>query len=574
MTETPDPAKVRAAVAAAKPGSDGRVLKVLYLDEKGDSVGEFASTQLPENPWENVNATNLIEPPFPMGQLTFLAEMHPVHSSALEQKTADVCGSGWDWTARDADTSEEALRDEMEDWFQALAPDEFDMRELIATMWLDEETTGWGLAEVARDPQGIAKRLYHVPAHTVKAHKNGFALCQVRDSRKVWFRRWGATDILGNPIKVNVKTGSITNVPKDMEANDLLVIKRPSRRSTWYGIPGYISAIGWITLALAARDDNLFFFANRREPRWAIILTGMADDTVIEEDLRRAFTVDMKQPYRNVMVPVTGKDAKVEFQKLSDTTTDGSFGNLGERADKAIMISHRVPAERLANSTVGALGGNVASEANRVYKEGVVGPAQEILNARLNRFISIEFAKFKKKDVKPGDKPEWAITMNDLDIRTDREDMDQALMLFHGDMITLREARHRLKMGPLMKPKPVPQVNPDGTPKLDPVTGEQMFGAPQDDGEPLATGEDGKPIKPDEVESEFNDMLFSELPGATAAAGTPNGQVPGTGKLTPEVAKSLEQNVRTLLHSTHEMHQRLERAEAVRANAEPPRVRA
>lgn len=566
--DAPDPKKVRAAVEKAKEGSDGKVLKVLYLDAQGEPAGDWASTQLPENPWETVQATTqLIEPPFPMGQLTFLAEMHPVHSSALEQKAADVCGKGWEWIADDPDVADEDLRDEMEDWFQSLAPDEFDMRELVNTAWLDEETTGWGLLECARDPQGVVQRLYHVPAHTVKTHKNGFALCQVRDSRKMWFRRWGSTDIAGKPVEVNMRNGSITNVPEDQRANDLLVIKRPSRRSTWYGIPGYISAIGWITLALAARDDNLYFFSNRREPRWAIILTGMAEDTEIEEDLRRAFTVDMKQPYRNVMVPVAGKDAKVTFQELSSTAKDGSFGNLGDRADKAIMVAHRVPAERLANSQVGALGGNVASESNRVYKEGVVAPAQEVLNSRLNRFIAVEFAKYKNQEYKKGDKSMWLLKMDDLDIRSDREDMDQALILFHGDMITLREARHRLGLGPLMKPKPVAQKNPDGTPKTnpDPITGEptQVFGPPipgVDDEENPAVDINGNPVPPEEVESEFNDMLFSQLPGASGQAGLPGGAPPtGTGKLTPEVNKALASDVRELLRSSYATHDRIAR---------------
>jgi len=556
--ESPDPKLVREAVEKAKQGADGRVLKVLYLDEQGKSVGEYASTQLPENPWEGVNAKSLIEPPFPMAQLTFLAEMHPVHSSALEQKTADVCGKGWTWEAEDPDVADEDARDALEDWLQSLAPDEIDMRELIQTAWLDVETVGWGLLECAREPGGKLARLYHVPAHTVKAHKNGFALCQARDNRAMWFRRWGATDAAGKRVEVNMKTGSITNVPDDLKANDLFVIKKPSRRSTWYGIPGYISAVGWITLALAARDDNLYFFNNRREPRWAIILTGMSDDTVIEEDLRRAFTVDMKQPYRNVMVPVAGKDAKVQFEKLSDTAKDGSFEKLSERADKAIMIAHRVPAERLANSSVGALGGNIASEANRVYKEGVIAEAQEILNSRLRRFIAIEYGRATEVEVKPGDKSQWLIKMDDLDIRSDREDMDQALMLFHGDMITLREARHRLGMGPLMKPKPVEQFNPDGTPRLDPITNEPIMGAPQPgvhDDPPL--DENGNPVPPEEVESEFNDMLFSQLPGSTQAAGMPSAQVPGAGKLTPDVSKSVERDVALLVRQAHETHARL-----------------
>jgi hypothetical protein len=408
---------------------------------------------------------------------------------------------------------------------------------------------GWGLLEIARDPNGKARRVYHVPAHTVKAHKNGFALCQARDSRKVWFRRWGATDAAGKRVEVDAKTGSITNVRE--KANDLFVIKKPSRRSTWYGIPGYVSAIGWITLALAARDDNLYFFANRREPRWAIILTGMSEDTEIEEDLRRAFTVDLKQPYRNIMVPVAGKDAKVDFQKLSDTQKDGSFGNLSDRSDKAIMIAHRVPGERLANTTVGALGANIAMEANRVYKEGVVEPSQEILNARLRRFVAVEYANQTDETLAPGDKNPWLITMQALDERSEREDLDQTVIAFHGNLMTLREGRHKIGLGPLLQPKKVPQFNPDGTPMLGP-DGQQLMSAPSQ-GNPVYD-EDGNEVVPEDVESDFNDKLFTELPGAVAQAGGAGAVPSGVGGLVPQLKKSrdLEAEVYELLRQARE----------------------
>lgn len=264
--DAPPADAIRKAVADAKEGTGhSRVTKVLYLDAEGNSVGEYASSQIPESPWDGVQQAGLQEPPYRLEQLVFLAETHPVHSAALEQKTADICGKGWEWEANDEKVADEDERDKLASWFEGLAPDDVDMQENISAVWNDVETTGWGMAEVTRDSQGKVQRLYHVPAHTVRAHRDGFRLCQVRDNRKVWFRRWGAPQIDGKDVEVDSKTGSTKSVKSP--ANDLFVIKRPSRRSTWYGIPGYISAIGWITLALAARDDNLMFFANRREPR-------------------------------------------------------------------------------------------------------------------------------------------------------------------------------------------------------------------------------------------------------------------------------------------------------------------
>lgn len=551
MAQPTEPVRKRItkAVKEAQTGAaaEGKVLKVLFTDDKGEPVGEWASTQLPEDPFASSNIAGLIEPPFNISQLVYLAECHPVHSAALEQKVVDVCGKGWEWEAKDEAQANEEDMKAVRDWFESLSPDDVDMKEVVQSAWLDYETTGWGLIELVREPSGALRRVYNVPSHTVRAHKNGFSLCQIRDQRRVWFRRWGAVDVEGKRVEVDMKTGSVTNVRTP--ASDLFVIKKPSRRSTWYGIPGYISAVGWITLALAARDDNLFFFANRREPRWAIVLTNMADDPEVEEDLRRAFTVDLRQPHRNLLLPISGP-GKVDFQKMSDNRQEGSFDRLSERADKAIMIAHRTPAERLANAEMGPLGGSSVPEATKVYKEGVVGPSQEILQNRLNRLIDLEFAVASDPKGKNPDPPTYKLVMDDLDLSSDREDLDQAMIQFHGDVITLRECRHKLKLGPLMRPVMVDGVDSNGQALIDPITGDPVQTATEE-----------------EEESPYNDMIFTELPGASGAAGPPGKTPSGTGNLsepkTAARASELETVARTLLFEAREtqslLHEQLSR---------------
>lgn len=557
LAAQPPRAKVEKAIAESRAGSPGRVLKVLYLDEQGESVGEWASSQLPENPFSAVAQTSgLQEPPYPLEQLVFLAESHPVHSSALEQKTADICGEGWSWEAEDPDVADEALRDELQEWLESLAPDDMDIEEIINAAWLDKETIGWGLIELARDPSGVLRRVYHVPAHTVRAHKDGFRLCQIRDQQKVWFRRWGIPDVGGVKIEVDVKTGSMKSIKTP--ASDLFVLKSPSRRSSWYGIPGYVSAIGWITLALAARDDNIMFFQNRREPRWAIIITGLDDtDDELEEGLRRSFTVDLKQPYRNLLIPLAG-NAKVDFQKMSDTAKDGSFGNLSERADKAIMVAHRLPAERLANSETGALGGNNVVASNRIYKDAVVDPGQRMLNKRMRRMIEVEYGiKQGTKREQSGETekhadldvaPAWLFTLNDLDISSEKEDLDVVVVAFKNNLVTLREARQKLKYSPLMRAK-----------EIDPETGKPAVNA---EGE----------LADEDVESPYNDLLFCELPGAKSSAPEePEEPVsePVLQNRDPALAL-IDADVRDLLTSSRAVHDRLEElAEEQQRQREP-----
>lgn len=574
MAEQPPRKRVTKAVEESRArdvaeGVPARVMKVLYLDDAGEPVGEWSSQQLPEDPFQGMSG--IMEPPLPLEQLVFLAESHPVHGSALEQKTADVVGRGWGWEApedEDRTDPDEGLRDELDAWFDSLAPDDESMRELVSAVMLDYFTTGWGMFEVARDIKGEVQRAYHVPSHTVRAHRDGFRLCQIRDNRKSWFRRWGAVDASGQEIQVDAKTGSKTAVRSP--ANDLFVIRKPSRRSSWYGIPGYVSCIGWITLSLAARDDNLLFFANRREPRWAIILTNLQDDPDIEEDLRRAFTVDLKQPHRNILVPISGP-GKVEFQKLSDNQKEGSFDKLDERASKQIMIAHRVPAERLANSQTGPLGGNATMAASRIYKEAVVGPEQEMLSSRLNRFVAVETGKIKttkrtralktllrkaaedegRESSRQPVKMPWELVMEPLDVQSDMEDLTLVIEKFKNNLVTLREARKEMKLGPLMEPPQRDREDAELTP----------MGVPAQ--------EPDYDADPDEwTESELNDKLYSEITkGGGGGEGGPNPfgapQLPGGIEaeellLARGEVLALSEDVRTLLRDSSAITEQLE----------------
>jgi capsid portal protein len=239
------------------------------------------------------------------------------------------------------------------------------------------------------------------------------------------------------------------DVPRGVKiANEVLVIKSPARRSTWYGIPTYISALGWLTLSVLARDDNILYFDNRREPRWAIILTNLDDDPNLEEDLRDAFRVDLKQPHRNIVVPIEGP-GKIEFKQLTDLTkNDMSFDKLQDRAQNFILVAHKMPADRIGLTRVGVLGGSVTLDANRVYKEVVVQTGQAVLAARLNRFIKYEG---------PVKSPSWAWYPNPLDMTEETDTSNIATQQFQAGGITLNEYRRRVGEPEL------PEVDPRGS---------------------------------------------------------------------------------------------------------------
>lgn len=495
------------------PNRPGKVVKVLFFDDQGEAIGEPASTQLPDDPFSNRynERSGLQSPPFALEQLLFLSEAHPIHGSAIEQKATDVIGSGWEWEASHDDADEDE-RDEIDAWFRSLARGEQTMEEQLQVAQEDFETVGQGLLEVVRDATGEVAGLFHVPAHTCRFHRDGIRIAQIRGEKIVWFKRWGApTDKVVNKV-----TGVIKDVvPEGKEASEMLVIQKPSSRSTWYGVPKYVSAIGWISLALAVRDDNLLFFANRREPRWAVILTNLEDDDDLQEDLRRAFQVDLKQPHRNILVPISG-NGKITFEKLSNDRMDGSFEKLGMVADTQILVSHRMPPERLGFVKIGNLGGNVAIESSRVYREAVIEPRQSMLNARINRFIEREYKRSERHGKKGEDNKvdplPWMWCAKALDLSDEAEDLKEAAMAFTAGLITLDEARRRIKEDPLEKPEETedPEAENDEAPE-----------AQLDDEAEAAQGEE-KAIKSDDGEEKpyYGDKFYFELFGKVGSTTT------------------------------------------------------
>jgi len=220
------------------------------------------------------------------------------------------------------------------------------------------------------------------------------------------------------------------------------VFRKTSRRSSWYGIPTWVAAIGWVSLAIAARDYNILFFQNAREARWAVILSNIDDDPQLLDEIEQAFKVGLKDPHRNLVIPVIG-DGNVEFQKLSQDGTDLSFDKLMGRCDDAILVAHEMPGDRIGLSKVGALGGSIAGVANEVYAEGVVATSQELVESRMNWFIDTEFAKAA------GVEPQWKWKLKPIDLSEEELDLKAAVDGFQKAGWKLNEARKRVGLDPL-----------------------------------------------------------------------------------------------------------------------------
>jgi PBSX family phage portal protein len=536
----------------------GRVTRALFYDDQGRPLGGIASQQIPDDPfvgkYGKTTEKRLKEPPFSLEQLVFLAEAHPVHSAALEQKASDVAGSGWKWEPL-MDEAEEEVRDAIEDRFVRLSPD-VHISEMLYAVWLDFESIGQGYIEVVRDAEGIVSALYHIPAHTVRACVDGKRFVQVRDNRETWFKMWGwdkVIDTKGNLVP--------DDHPRVERANDVIVIRKATRRSSYYGIPMWIAAMGWISLALAARDYNILYFENRREPRWLIQLLNVKDTPELHDVITELMRSQMKQPHRNIVVEVQGT-GEIKLEKLTEDRPDLSFKELLLSCDDAILVAHRTPPDRVGITRSGPLGGSVAAVTNRVYREGVIKPSQDLLAWRINKFLEKEVwphlelpkgakqpaeaeaaskasgkmdmkALLAKAERRAGfgpvrkahgdekvDEPTWWWTPTELDLTEEQQDFDQADKAWVDGLAKLNEAR--AKAG--WDPEDDPEIGDQYLWQLQGAAGPQPPGGDEEEG-----GQQPGGVKLGKARRQ-NEEMRSIVANAVARVDEALAELTGTGK--------------------------------------------
>lgn len=421
----------------------GRVTKVVVVDKEASPLMEATvERQAPKDPFNYGGVTGLAEPPYNPGNLIKLAEQHSTHGAAIEQKSMDIAAGGWEWVKKPTgkEPSEED-KNRLEEWLNGLADPANDesTSDIIMAAWMDVETIGYGGIEIGRDGEGFAKKIWSMPGAGFRIHKHGVKIAQGRTGHRTWFKRWIPNDLERVVVR---ETGRLSDKRQlaqgEAAGNEVLVLRRPTRRKSFYGVPGYVSAIGWIYLSLAARDDNIHFFNNRREPRWCVVLENIEEDQDLETMLQEAFSTGLDQPHRNIFIPIDG-EGKIHFQQLTNDAKDISFDRLQERASAEVLLAHRIPPDRLGSVRVGPLGGNATMAASRVYKEGTVKTSQDLLANRINRFIESE--------APPGLRETgWEWRPRELDLTEETEDATTVSSLFVNNIYRLDEARQKLKL--------------------------------------------------------------------------------------------------------------------------------
>lgn len=413
-------------------------VKVFGINKAADDPKnkEDNSKQMTVDPFAQIYGNKgLVKPPYDMAVLLEIKESNPIHSACISAKVDDIAGVGFDFApfeeVKEAASQEQYKK--LKEFMRNCNP-EMTSSEIIRAVWDDYETVGWGIIEVVRNNKGEPSKLYHIPAHTVRAHKDKVRFAQIVSNKERWFKKFGYPDdyrlVDGKPLGAEDIAEDGTE-----KAGEVIVIRKFGSRSSYYGIPNYVSSIGSIVGSQAVRDYNINFFTGKTIPDALLFLEGVDEiDEGTENELKEFFAAETKGEHHKLAVVPVPPGAKARLEKVSPDVKEGSFRLYKQDSAMEICVAHRVPPYRIGWAMTGSLGQTTAKEMNEMYKRSIIEPGQEILEHRLNNQLFRVFA-----EILGG--LDWHFKLNEIDTDDREADMQYAADGYEKRILTRNESR-------------------------------------------------------------------------------------------------------------------------------------
>jgi len=384
---------------------------------------------------------SLVTPPYRPESFMELFESNSIYPACVEQMAEDVVGNGYNLVLEEGMTENEETKAEKEKIKNLVekANPEDSMREVFNKALVDYGKIGWFGIEVVKSKNVNTKEeeiaeLWHMPAHTFRIHRKRKKFCQLRNADKVWFKRYGEEE------DISAETGEKMTAKADVKkrANELIYYKRYYSKSSYYGIPNVISAVGSVVGLIGIRDFNLAFFENYGVPVALITLEGDWEDGAakkIKDFLDNEVRGSENQ--HKTMVFEIPEGASFTYKPLATEMKDSSFRIYQQTLVDDVLIAYRMPPERIGIRVIGKLGGNVAVEATKVYVESVVEPLQTKMQNLINNKILKEGLGIKH----------YTFEFVKLDVRDYDKETERYMSLIDRGCITPNQVRNKLNLG-------------------------------------------------------------------------------------------------------------------------------
>jgi capsid portal protein len=366
------------------------------------------SAQLKEEKY--LKAHGLIPHPFAVSSLMLLQENCSFFDACVRQIAVDVVGQGWTVKASEESESDQdkKKKSEIVNFLKDPNDTDEDIADIIEKVIIDIGTVGWYGIEVSKEGDTV-NGLWQVPAHTIWVHESKEKYCQIRGTKKMWFRDYGSD------MPLSSKTGGEV---KSNTAHELIYGRRYYQASDYYGAPPILPAVGGVQGLIGIRDYNLAFFENYGVPASLLVLEGRWKegsarkitnflDTEIKGSSNAHKTLVLKPP----------PEGKVDWKKIQEAIDEAGFKVYLKILRDEVLVCYKMPPYRIGIAELGSLGGSTAVEMTRIYAASIIQP----LKRQTARMIT-------KKVIEQGLAGEgFEFEWGELDIR----DYDAMVKRFH-----------------------------------------------------------------------------------------------------------------------------------------------
>jgi PBSX family phage portal protein len=338
---------------------------------------------------------DLVQPPYNLDYLSRIYEISPYNYAAINAKVANIVGLGFDFVetnkakeAIDSIGDEKQLerarrkidriKQDLHQWLEDCNEEETFIETLIK-VYTDLETTGNGFLEISRTTNGKIGYIGHIPAKTMRVRRLRDGFIQLLYGKAVYFRNYGDMDT-PSPI-----------TSQEDRPNEVIHFKKYTPMNNYYGIADIVAASNAMTGNELSGKYNLDYFENKAVPRYLITIKGAKLSAESERKLLEFFQVGLKgSNHRSLYIPLPADtpDAKVEFkmEPVEANPQESSFNNYRKANRDEILLAHRVPISKIGIPE--GINLSAARDADKMFKEQVCRPAQDILEKKLNRIIS------------------------------------------------------------------------------------------------------------------------------------------------------------------------------------------
>lgn len=428
-----------------------KIIKPGVLDQyssKAAAVTQDGSKQATPDIFTNAYSEHgLIEPPYPPTYLTNLSSLNTHHNRCVKTKALDVAGNGYTLNPV-GDAPNESNRGKLKEFFDQLPPD------IWQSCHQDVEEIGYGAVELIRygdTSDGEPQSLVHIPAHTIRVHKDFKKFMQLRGTDQAWFK------LVDTEGEIDSKTGTPLDesIPELLEqeakvrANEVLFYKTYSTASDYYGLPDIVPAIGAVYGDKSRNDYNISFFQNYGIPTYAVTISGDFEDELVDPEDENSLTyleTAIQQHFRNIQSnphstlflsvpsrPGAEGNVDIKFEPLSVETKEASFRLYRTDNRDEIITAHGMDPYRVGITVAGSLGGNTAIESKKNYKTGTVEPRQRLWEDLINKHIIRNgFGIF-----------DWEFRFNNIDVEDDANDLTLMTGLFQLGAVTPNQVIRR-----------------------------------------------------------------------------------------------------------------------------------